>query len=273
MISNMINFIFPIRLGEILKLYIINKVSGITYPTSISATLSDRFSHLLCILIFLLFTPMAGFELSQWSSRFVLFFVIFLILSVCLFIFGTRLLDVVAKWLRGLLLLLQVDQDRIEDLSEGRLISFCRETLEKIKISGFSKGNLLVIASSSFVIVSLEGICYYFIIRAFGVHITWLQGALAACFMNLMFILPTPPAQVGTAEMYPVLIFSFGLDLSYSIVSSVAILWHVLTSIIFVLLGFCSAVSLGVGLGTIFLKIREFQEGSVEEREEYQGKI
>lgn len=62
---------------------------------------------------------------------------------------------------------------------------------------------------------------------------TWFQETLAACFVNLLFILPTPPGQIGTAEMYPVLIFSWGLGLPSSIISSVAIFWHLLAKDVF----------------------------------------
>ncbi|MBA7696203.1 hypothetical protein ES703_104846 [subsurface metagenome] len=257
MISNMINFIFPVRFGEVLKLYIINKVSGASYPSSISSTLSDKFSHLLCMLIFLLFTPLAGFEFSQWSSRFVLFFILFLILLSSLFIFGIRFLEFFERCINGSLSLFRRNKYEVNLLSKSRLISFCQETLEKINISSFTKGNVLTIVLLSFIIISLDGICYYFIIKAFGVPITWVQGCIGACFMQLMFILPSPPAQVGTAEMYPVLIFSFGLGLSSTVIPSAAILWHLLTTIIFIMLGFCSALSLGLNLGSIFRNVRE----------------
>jgi uncharacterized protein (TIRG00374 family) len=273
MISNMVNYIFPIRFGEILKLYIIKKAGNVTYPSSVSATLIDRFSQLLVILLFLFLTPVAGFVFSQWLSRLMLVLVIFLVLSISLFVFGTRFLDICSHCLEKLLLLLKVDRNRITFFSETKMASLFRETVKESNVSEFSKWSLLFIVLLSLVIVSVDGICYYFIINAFGVSITWLQGALAGCFMVLMFILPTPPAQIGTAEMYPVLVFSFGLGLPSSIISSAAVLWHLLTSAAFVVLGLYSAVSLGVGLGDMFERIREVREGSIEDTEQYPDKI
>lgn len=266
MISNMVNYIFPIRFGEVLKLYIIKKAGNITYPSSVSATLIDRFSQLLVILLFLFLTPIAGFVFSQWLSRLILALVICLVLSASIFVFGTTFLDILSNWLEKLLSLLRVDYKKVNFFSETRVASLFRETLRESNVSEFSKWSLLFIVLLSLIIVSVDGICYYCIINAFGVSITWLQGALAGCFMVLMFILPTPPAQVGTAEMYPVLIFSFGLGLPSSVISSAAILWHLLTSAAFVVLGLYSAVSLGVGLGNMFQKIREFQEGSIDDK-------
>lgn len=254
MISNVVNYIFPIRFGEVLKLYIINKAGKIPYSSSASATLVDRFSQLLVMLLFLFLTPAAGFVFSDWLSRFIVILVICLLLSVSLFIFGSRLLTIFSGWLRDILLLLRVDQGKLKHLSDAKLISLCRETMENINILEFSKWDLVIISLLSVIIILVDGICYYFIIKAFGISISWLQGALAACFMNLMFILPTPPAQVGTAEMYPVLIFSWGLGLPSANISSAAILWHLLTSVVFAVLGLVSAMSLGLSLGDMLRK-------------------
>jgi glycosyltransferase 2 family protein len=251
MLSTMVNFLFPIRFGEILKLYIVKKVANIRYSSSVSATLVDRCSQMLSLLVFLLFTPVAGFVFSQWASKFVIVFAAFVVVSMSLFVFGIRLFDILANLLEACLLLLRIDGDRTKAFWQGKLISFLRETLEKINISQFSVQDIFFIALFSFVIFAIDGLCYYFIIKAFGISITWLQGTLAACFMQLIFVLPSPPGQVGTAEMYPVLIFSLGLGLDAAIISAAAILWHLITSVIFMVLGLFSASALGMDLRSI----------------------
>jgi uncharacterized membrane protein YbhN (UPF0104 family) len=130
-----------------------------------------------------------------------------------------------------------------------------------MNISTFTKVNLIIIVFFSLIVISLDGICFYFIIRAFSLPITWFQGVLAACFMNLMFILPTPPGQIGTAEMYPVLIFSWGLGFPSSVISSMAILWHFLTTTVLIVLGIYSTVTLGIDLFSVVLKVKERRVG------------
>jgi len=257
MISNMVNFILPVRFGEILKLYVINKVSGTSYSTSVSSTLVDKFSHLLIAMILLLFTPAAGFRFSQWSGKYVIFLALFVVLLALLFLFGIRCLEILKKGVSSLASSVGIGQRKVEALSKNKFTFFLGETLEKANISEFSKGNIFIIVLTSFIILSLDGACNYFIIRAFGINITWLQGILAACFFNLMFILPTPPVQIGTAEMYPVFIFSWGLGLPSGVISSTAVLWHLLTTLVLLLLGVCSLIFLGVGPRTLNKNIRE----------------
>jgi len=256
MISNMVNFILPVRAGEILKLYLINKSSGITYQASITATLWDRASHIILMMLFLLFTPLAGFKFSQWTSSYIVFFSLFIIFIVLLFVLGTRCLDILQKSAIFFSNLVKIDRRRVDNLSESKFISFCRETLEKLNISSFTKRSLLLIVLLTCIIISLDGICYYLIIMAFDIHITWLQGTLAACLMCLAFILPTPPGLVGTAEIYPVLIFSLGLGLPDAVISSAAVLWHLLTIVFIIVLGICSLSALGLRLGSLLRSAR-----------------
>jgi uncharacterized protein (TIRG00374 family) len=261
MISNMSNFILPIRFGEIAKLYIINKVDDVSYTSSISATLIDRFSHLFIMAILLLFTPTAGFVFFQRSTGILLFIIPLAIFLVLLFIFGSRSLGILRASTQRVLSFLIRDRTKGDRSSASKVYLFCREILEKMNISTFTKVNLIIIVFFSLIVISLDGICFYFIIRAFSLPITWFQGVLAACLMNLMFILPTPPGQIGTAEMYPVLIFSGGLGFPSSVISSMAILWHLLTTTVLIVLGVYSTVTLGIDLFGVVLKVKERRVG------------
>lgn len=259
MVSNAINFIFPIRLGEIMKLYIINRIGGITYPCSISAGLIDRFSQLLLTFVFLLFTPIAGFLIFFRYSTPLFFFIILatLFVFVFAFVFGKQSMNVIEKIIRYFLSLIGVARYSIENFSKNRFMIFLKDVLKKMDLKSFTRSNIVIIIFFSFIITSLDGTCYYLFMKAFGISITWIQATLGACFMLIMFILPTPPIQIGTAEMYPVIIFSFGLGFPSDAVSSVAVLWHLLTSGIFIVLGIISLISLGIRLRVLLKYFRE----------------
>ena len=265
MVSNFFSFIFPIRAGELLKLYIIKKVSSISYSSSVSATLNDRFSHLLIIFVFLFFTPIAGFKFSGWSSKFVIFFILFVVMLVVFYFYGVRFLDRTEMGFHALRAFFIKSEPKYHNPSGNRIIKFFRETLEKSNIYSFTKGNLIIILLLSFIIVSLDGLCFFFFLKAFNLSISWFQSTLAACLLSLMFILPTPPGQVGTAEMYPLLIFSWGLGLSSAAISSAAVLWHLLTSCVLVILGIYSTVALGIGFGDLLQRTRKREIG-IEEK-------
>ena len=60
----------------------------------------------------------------------------------------------------------------------------------------------------SFMIISIDGLCFMILLDAFSVDISWLQATVAVSIMLVLFLLPTPPGQVGTAEIYPIIIFA-----------------------------------------------------------------
>ena len=116
------------------------------------------------------------------------------------------------------------------------------------------------------VAIIIDGGCNYFLLNAFGVPLTYPQALLGACLLNILFFVPSPPGQVGTAEMYPILIFSLGLGLPSEGISTAAILWHGVTVAIIVALGIHSGVSLGLKLRTLLRAGRE-EHGDMEGRD------
>jgi len=248
MISNMLNFILPVRLGELSKLYIVKRAGSIAYSSSLSATLLDRFSQLLTLMLFILFTPLAGFRFSQWIAKYTILLCFIFTLTVSIFLFGEKIFSLLTNNLKRLFILIRLDNSKIESVFESKLVNFCHETIRKINIENYSKKHFFLIFLFCFIIVVVDGGCYYFLLIAFSLPINWIQGCLAACFMNLTLILPSPPGLVGSAEMYPIVIFVWGLGLAAGAISTAAVLWHILTISVFVLLGILSTMHLGIDL-------------------------
>ena len=252
MISNMLNFIFPVRLGELSKLYIVRKAGSIAYSSSLSATLTDRFSQLLTLMFFILFTPHAGFRFSQWIAKYTIFLFFIFTLTVSIFLFGEKIFSLLTNYLKKLFVFIRLDNSKIKSVLESRLYNFFHETIRKINIENYSMKHFFLIFLFSVVIVVVDGGCYYFLLSAFSLPINWFQACLAACFMNLTLILPSPPGLVGSAEMYPIVIFAWGLGLAVGAISTAAVLWHIITMSVFVLLGILSTMNLGIDLiGTV----------------------
>jgi uncharacterized protein (TIRG00374 family) len=141
---------------------------------------------------------------------------------------------------------IKMDNSKIESLMESKSVKFCHETIRKIDIENYSKKHFFLIFLLSVVIVAVDGGCYYFLLAAFSLPFNWFQGCLAACFMNLTMILPSPPGLVGSAEMYPIVIFVWGLGLSVTAISTAAVLWHILTLIVFLILGIVSTMHISI---------------------------
>ncbi len=251
MVSSLANFLLPARFGEILRLFIAKKTSHISYASSTAAALVDIFSLMFFILFFLFLSPWAGFKLPPWAGRFTHFFLAFSIISIIVFVVGSRSSNFLKRGLKHFLSSLGLAQVKVDNILKGKIANFLKDTLTQCQVSTFSKLDILVVVLLSVMTICVDAFNFFFLVNAFNLPLTYLQAIMAACFMNVFFFIPSPPGRVGTAEMYPILIFSGVFNLPSNIISAAAVFWHILTTIIIITLGVYSAASIGLKLKTV----------------------
>ncbi len=64
--------------------------------------------------------------------------------------------------------------------------------------------------------------------------------------MNLTYILPTPPAQIGSNEFMRVIIFSFALGVGKNLTGATVATVHILTTIVIFVTGALSLSAIGM---------------------------
>jgi uncharacterized membrane protein YbhN (UPF0104 family) len=69
------------------------------------------------------------------------------------------------------------------------------------------------------------------VFKAFGAEISYLKILFGYTLMNLTYILPTPPAQIGSNQFMWVLIFGFALGINENLTAAAVTFSHLLTSI------------------------------------------
>jgi len=262
MIANMANFFFPVRLGEILKLVIIKKTCGVAYCSSTAASIIEKITLFLIIVVFLSLAPWAGYRFNDWSSRLFPFMLVLLVLSAIFLFMGPRGVDRVKYLIEKILRTWCTDENRIQRFFASGLVKYAADTLRQCHISSYATGTrFLWIAALGLIILGLDGLANYFLLAAFGLSLSYLQAVIAACFFNVLFLLPSPPVQVGTAEMYPVLIYAAGLKLAAPVVASSALVWHMLTIMLLAVFGYISLYAMGLRTGAVIRMTREKTDG------------
>ena len=96
-----------------------------------------------------------------------------------------------------------------------------------------------------------EAIYIYAVFRAFGAEVSYLKILFGYTLMNLTYILPTPPAQIGSNQFMWVLIFSFALGVNENLTSAAVTFSHLLTSIWIFLTGGISLIALKINLNQL----------------------
>ena len=254
--SNLINFIFPVRLGELLKLVIVRQISDVSYSASTAASIIEKLTLFLIMIFCLSFTPFVGYRFPDWSARFFPFLLLLILVSLAVFFFGVKGLHA-CKTLAGTLLnRIGFARERVDAMLNNRLSRFAEDTLRQCHVSAYTGKQFWVAFVLGLVVLALDGLANLCLLSAFGLKLTYIQAVVAACFFNLLFLLPSPPGQVGTAEMYPVLIYAGGLKLSAAVVASASIVWHVITAGILFLMGLWSLYAIGIKMSSLIAMSR-----------------
>jgi uncharacterized protein (TIRG00374 family) len=205
-----LNWALPVQGGEIAKSVMLRRSNGIPVSRSLATITMDKAMDLLPAVVLLTVVPLAGLQLSGplWA-----------LLSFALVILGGALLTLAfASWRpdRTQAALSRALRPMLPRALFDRVEPFIAQFVETL-LALFRKPRVLLVATGfTAVAVLLDALFCYFAFRAVGVTLSWPVVLFGYTFYNLAYILPTPPAHIGSNELVGLLVFStlFGVDRS-----------------------------------------------------------
>jgi uncharacterized protein (TIRG00374 family) len=239
-IAIFLNWLLPIRGGEIAMSLLLRRSNGVPVNESLAAVSMDKSMDLLPAAGLLALMPFAGLQLSQplWLVM------VGAMVAVCL---GIGFLAL-AAWRRDRAVAILVwplkmilrgnAHDRVEPFISGFIDSLIA-LLRRPRI-------LLVAAVYTVVALGLDALFCLLAFRAVGVTVPVLVVLFGYTLFNLSFILPSPPGQVGSNELIGLLIFSGVFRVSRAGVGAMFLFSHPWTGILMTCTGLAclSAMSL-----------------------------
>ncbi len=241
MTGNYINFLVPVRAGEFAKSLFLKKINDIPIATSLPAILFDKILDLSPVFIILGLAPFVQRELPQtlWIILIVVFVVMLTVLS--LYYLGIKnqaalfkIVEYVFFWLPKSI--------------KGKAMNFFKDGIAGLSIAKQKPSAFLLIIGITLAAVLTDTLYMASIFRAFNVSIPLLYVFIGYTLFNLSYILPTPPAQIGSVEVIMLLIFSGVFGIEKNIMSSVIIVVHSLTGLYIFFAGVISTASLGISV-------------------------
>ncbi|GHO94005.1 membrane protein [Reticulibacter mediterranei] len=236
-----LNFVLPIRIGELAKCLILKRTDRIDVRQSLPTITMDKIQDLLPALLIVALAPLLGeqFDAKLWTM---LFFAVSVLLGAILFVALTA-------WKRTFALGLL---HKLSSLLPGKIgtkvESFATGFVESLLACTRQPRIFLVAILLTAVSVSLDGLYNMFGFWTIGYHITFGQAVLGYMLFNLFYILPNPPGQVGSNEFVGLLIFSGILHIPPQIVLAEIVLFHAWSALLMCLMGMGSLSALGVSL-------------------------
>lgn len=227
-IGNMINNVLPARLGEVARIYLLEKKTGVRKSTSMATIVLER---LFDLLLLLLVVQILGFFLPLprlVGSSVTLLFPTFSAVLVLLLLMTKRTSwqETVVKKITSML----------PSSFAGKLLGIIDRFISGLSVLK-SRRQFMSVVALGVAIWSLEMATVSLLFASVDVLLPWLAVLTFLVVVSLSFIIPSGPGSIGTYEFFAVLVLtSFGIDQSRSF--GLAVLSHAF--------GFFTATVLGI---------------------------
>jgi len=240
----LINYLIPVRAGEISKSLILKNKNSVPISKSLPSVFIDKLCDLFPILVVLIMIPLINVTLSK-----LLIWVISALLAIFLLFWAFFLLIVLKKdkSIEYFGILTKIFPFKYRE----RINLFFTNFLHGMEIMQGRRTDYLKLYSLTLIAVFLEVLYVYSVFTSFGAEVTYWQILFGYTLMNLTYILPTPPAQLGSNQFMWVVIFSFALQIDKDLTSAAVTFSHLLTSIIIFAAGFISLLVIRLNFSEI----------------------
>jgi uncharacterized protein (TIRG00374 family) len=242
-----INWLLPVRGGEVAKSLLLRRSNGIPISSSLATVTMDKAMDLLPVVGLVALLPFVQLHLSR---------PLWLLLLLALAVLGVLILVLgLAAWRRDRTL--EVLARLVTRLPRGarqRVEPFIVRFMDTLLALMRQPRLLLITAAYTVVAVSLDALFCLLAFRAVGATVAVPIVLYGYTLYNLAYILPTPPGQIGSNEVIGLLIFSGVFGVSRSAVGAMFLFSHPWTAILMTTSGLLCLSAMGLTLrGTLGL--------------------
>ena len=262
-----LNFLLPIRGGEVAKSLMLKRIANIPVSKSLPTVAMDKALDLMPALFIMAIVPFLGvqMDIKLWV---VLALVGGLLLGLIFFI-------VLAAWKRAAAInLLQRMTRMLPKSIAGKIEGFATGFVDSL-LMGASQPRIFVPAVLlTIVAVIFDGLFAFLAFWTIGFPISFGTAIFGYTVYNMFYILPTPPGQVGSNEAVGLLVFTGLLHLPADKVTAMFVFSHPFAALLMTITGMGCLSALGLKLSSAMKVQTEGESAMVveeKERQERQG--
>jgi uncharacterized protein (TIRG00374 family) len=234
-----LNFLLPIRGGEVAKCFMLKRNADIPVSKSLPTVAMDKALDLMPALFIMAIVPLLGvrMDIKLWL---VLWFVSGILISLLVFV-------LLSAWKRdSAIALLQKMTGLLPKSVSSKIEGFATGFVDSL-LAGASQPRIFIPA----IMLTLIAVCFdaLFAMLAFwtiGYHITFGVALFGYSVYNMFYILPTPPGQVGSNEAVGLLVFGGLLHIPATQVTAMFVFSHPWAAVLMCLTGLICLSTLGL---------------------------
>ena len=243
-VSIFVNWLLPIRGGEIVKAWLARKRSGIPISEALSTVAMDKLMDLLPSLVLLVILPFMPFHLGDALWGLLLFVAGVFLLAILFLALCVWRRELAMRLMHRMFAILPARlREKVEPFAEGFVDALLRLVAQP---------RLLLIATGiTTVAVACDALFAWLAFLAIGAPVSFAVVLFGYTLYNLAYMLPTPPGQIGSNEVIGLLVFSGIFSISRLSVASMFVFSHPWTALLMIVSGLVCASLLGVNLRSL----------------------
>ena len=252
--GNMVNYIIPLRAGELIKAYFYKKNHDIRWSASLPSIVVDKIFDMFALFLVLILIPITGVAFRNEIQYLIIIIALIFFICIVMLVLATFKEQLVIKILSKLFYLLPKKHNE-------KLTDFVHNFVLGISICTHKKKVFMPCFIYTFLAVITDSLFFYAMFTAFGVEIKFISVLLGYTLINLSYILPQPPAQIGSSEIIMLFVFTYGFSLDKNLMSSIMFTSHALTMIVIFITGYLSLLYGGFKLKDFMVYKEKNEDG------------
>ncbi len=238
-----LNFLVPVRGGEVAKSLMLKRIAGIPVSQSLPTVAMDKALDLMPSLFIMAIVPFLGMQMDA-TLWLVLGTVGGLLISLIFFV-G------LAAWKRSAAIhLLQKMTGLLPQVIRGKIEGFATGFVDSL-LMGASRPRIFIPAVLlTCVAVLFDGLFAMLAFWTIGFAIPFSTAIFGYTVYNMFYILPTPPGQVGSNEFAGLLVFHVLLGLPADKVTAMFVFSHPWAALLMTVTGMACLSALGLTLSS-----------------------
>jgi uncharacterized protein (TIRG00374 family) len=249
-----LNWLLPIRGGEVAMSLLLRHTDGIPVNKSLPAVSMDKAMDLLPSACLLVLAPFMGLDLSRS---------LWLVMTgaMAALVFGVAVVTL-AIWHRdgAVALLTRPLEALLPGRAKDQVRPFIAGFIDTLVALIRRPKVLLIAAIYTFVALGLDALFCLLAFRAVGVTVSLVVVLYGYTLFNLSFILPSPPGQVGSNELIGLLIFSGVFHINRAGVGAMFLFSHPWTGILMTCTGLACLSAMSLTLRGTFHLARDHED-------------
>lgn len=234
--GNWVNYLIPIRLGEVVKAWFVKRNHGIPMLNVFPSIFIDKTFDTLGIFFVLVMIPLLGVRLSSGMTVLLSLLALVFLVSLAILFLSVWRKERVVKVLQALF-------SWLPEQLRHKIYGYIEIFIQGLNVFEHHWSRLIFAVLLTALGVGLDGLYFWLIFRAFGIDYPFAKVLFGYTLINLSYALPQPPAQLGSNEWMMIIIFSIGFALTRQDASAIMAFAHLLTA---VLIGVTGLIAIGL---------------------------